>query len=148
MVPNVLVCGGRYFANCVSIQTDSSEENLEKINQYKFLFQTLDRICIEKNWCEPEYLMPMIRIINGGASGADSAATDYAVVNWCSFKEYPAEWNKYGKSAGPIRNKQMLDEENIDLVIAFPGGRGTANMVKLAKERGIEVIEVEYKNDT
>jgi hypothetical protein len=43
--------------------------------------------------------------------------------------------------AGPIRKQQMLDEGKPDLVVAFPGGRGTAHMVRIARAAGIEVIE-------
>jgi len=54
---------------------------------------------------------------------------------------FPPEWKRYGPKAGPIRNKQMLDEGRPDLVVAFPGGNGTNDMVKKAKAAGIEVIE-------
>lgn len=83
-------------------------------------------------------------IISGGARGVDSAAIDWAVVNWCPFKEYKADWQQYGKAAGVIRNRQMLDEGKPDLVVAFPGGKGTAHMVSIAKERGIPVKEITY----
>ena len=55
---------------------------------------------------------------------------------------YRADWEGLGRKAGPIRNQQMLDEGKPDLVVAFPGGRGTANMMRIAREAGIEVIEV------
>lgn len=51
-----------------------------------------------------------------------------------------AYWNLHGKAAGPIRNQLMLDKYDPDLVIAFPGETGTANMVKLSINAGIEVI--------
>lgn len=76
--------------------------------------------------------------------GVDEAAIDWAVVNWCVFQEFPPDWDKYGNAAGPIRNQQMLDEGKPDLVVAFPGGRGTADMVNKARKAGIEVIEVTY----
>lgn len=57
--------------------------------------------------------------------------------------EYKADWVKYGKRAGPIRNALMLKEQKPDLVVAFyPGGNGTLNMVGLAKRRKVEVLEV------
>jgi UDP-N-acetylmuramoylalanine-D-glutamate ligase len=55
---------------------------------------------------------------------------------------YEADWDTHGKAAGPIRNKRMLDEGKPDLVVAFPGGRGTANMISQARKAGVEVIEV------
>lgn len=82
-------------------------------------------------------------IIQGGASGADSLAWDYAYVNNLPCTRYPALWKVQGKAAGPIRNQRMLDEGKPDLVIAFPGGAGTADMVRRARKAGVEVRVVE-----
>jgi UDP-N-acetylmuramoylalanine-D-glutamate ligase len=78
-------------------------------------------------------------LITGHAKGADQMAEMWADEHRIENEIYPAQWDKYGRAAGPIRNKQMLDEGEPDLVIAFPGGKGTANMVNQAKERGIPV---------
>lgn len=80
-------------------------------------------------------------VIEGGAPGADSWA-----YNWARSRgDIPvtkfADWTYFGKAAGAIRNQQMLDEKP-DLVIAFPGSRGTADMVRRAKKAGIPVREV------
>lgn len=80
-------------------------------------------------------------LIHGAAKGADRLAERWARHMGVHVRAYPAEWKRYGPSAGPIRNKQMLDEGRPNLVIAFPGGRGTADMVKQAQERGVEVVE-------
>jgi hypothetical protein len=54
-----------------------------------------------------------------------------------------ANWDKYGKAAGGIRNQQMLDENEIDTAVAFPGGTGTKDMIKKARKAGIcTIIEV------
>jgi hypothetical protein len=53
-----------------------------------------------------------------------------------------AAWHDYGKAAGPIRNKRMLTDFAPDIVVAFPGGKGTADMVRQAKEREVEVREM------
>lgn len=141
----ILVCGGRDFGNCVSAQVDPSRENLDRIEEYKFIHRTLDKIYLDRGWVhDQEYLMPNVFVISGKARGVDTAAIDWACVNWCQFREYPADWNKHGKAAGPIRNRQMLDEGKPDLVVAFPGGKGTADMVKVAKARGFEVMEIKY----
>jgi hypothetical protein len=71
-------------------------------------------------------------LIHGGARGADSMAGRWAEKNDIPVNVYPAEWNKHGKSAGYIRNRQMLVEGNPDAVIAFSGGRGTDMMIRLA----------------
>ena len=75
-------------------------------------------------------------IIEGGAMGADALAALWAAEHEITLRCFPAEWGKYGRGAGPIRNQQMIDEGRPELVVAFPGGRGTANMVALAREIG------------
>jgi hypothetical protein len=80
-------------------------------------------------------------IIQGEAKGADSMAKQYARDWGFICESYPANWAKYGKKAGYLRNKQMLDEGKPDIVVAFPGGKGTKMMVELAKKYNIEVRE-------
>lgn len=86
--------------------------------------------------------LPDVTIIHGGAKGADALAMSWAAVNWCPEIEFKADWAKHGRAAGPIRNKQMLEKGKPDVVIAFKGGRGTANMCRQAREAGVKVIEV------
>lgn len=81
-------------------------------------------------------------VIQGGANGADDLAVQWSFEREVDCKTYEANWELYGKAAGPIRNKLMLEENKDALVIAFPGGRGTDNCVKVAKELGIKVIEI------
>lgn len=59
--------------------------------------------------------------------------------------EYKADWTKHGKAAGPIRNKEMIDHAaKLDgILLAFPGGKGTADCIRQAKAAGIPVIKVE-----
>lgn len=126
--PRVLVCGGRDF------------------NNKQLLHDELDFICEARGWTtvptdDNNYCYDVV-LIHGAARGADRLADGWAVANWCEIEEYKADWSKYGKSAGYKRNQQMLDEGKPDLVVAFPGGRGTAMMVKIAKQAGVEVIEV------
>lgn len=82
-------------------------------------------------------------IISGMARGADMMAARYGWENNHKVHEFPADWNKHGRAAGPIRNQQMLDEGKPDLVVAFPGGKGTAHMIRIAKAAGVEVDEIE-----
>lgn len=83
-----------------------------------------------------------LHVIEGGARGADRFAYDWAMsvgpdkCGWLSHM--PAEWTKHGKAAGPIRNAEML-AHSPDLIVAFPGGRGTADMVRKAKSAGFNV---------
>lgn len=125
----VLICGGRKF-NDRGLFAKTMEEYVSKQSEY---YSDCD------NWLPSD-----IHIISGGARGADTMAVDWAIVNWTTFTEYKADWKKYKNRAGPIRNQQMLYEGKPDLVIAFPGKRGTADMVRRAKRAGIKVIEVTY----
>ena len=85
---------------------------------------------------------PIDLLIHGAARGADALADLWAFSHDITIRRYFAQWSDYGKAAGPLRNQQMLDEGKPDLVAAFPGNRGTANMVKLARAAGIKVVEV------
>ncbi len=113
----VLVCGGRNYHNY-----DQLEDELNLIWRAYGDFE----------------------IIHGCAKGADSLADKYGIQHGLRIHRYPADWDKYGKAAGLIRNEQMLEDGKPDIVIAFPGGRGTAHMVRLAQnaEIGIEVIKI------
>lgn len=81
-------------------------------------------------------------IIEGGATGADALAAAWAKLEGVPTERFPADWKAHGRAAGPIRNQQMIDEGKPDLVVAFPGGRGTADMVRRAKKAGIPVREI------
>jgi hypothetical protein len=80
-------------------------------------------------------------VIEGCAKGADSFAHNYDRDN-VVHEHYPADWNRHGKAAGPIRNAQMLKEGDPELVVAFseqPITPGTRHMIKIAKEAGVAV---------
>lgn len=79
-------------------------------------------------------------LIHGGARGADFMAGKFAELIGIPVREYPADWARDGRAAGPIRNSKMLAAEKPDLVVAFAGGRGTADMVEKARRAGIEVL--------
>jgi hypothetical protein len=82
-------------------------------------------------------------LIEGDAPGLDTLAGFWAEANGIIVLRFPAQWKKYGNAAGPIRNQQMIDEGKPDRVVAFPGGKGTMDMVRKARAARIEVIEVE-----
>ena len=81
-----------------------------------------------------------IIIVSGGASGADALGERYAKENGFEIERYPADWKKYGRSAGPIRNQQMA--EVCDFVICFWDGqsRGTRSMINCAKNMRKDVL--------
>lgn len=81
-------------------------------------------------------------IIQGAANGADRWAAEWGWDNKKPVCSYPAQWDEHGNKAGPIRNFDMLKNSSPDAVIAFPGGTGTAHMVRIAKRAGLPVWEV------
>jgi hypothetical protein len=108
----VLVCGGRYFADAA----------------------TLDKAL--------DGLLPhgVTMIIHGGAKGADFMAGCWAERRGVHCATVPALWHVHGKAAGMIRNRAMLTLQP-DMVVAFPGGAGTAGMVNEARRAGVVVWE-------
>lgn len=89
-------------------------------------------------------------IVQGGATGADLLAQEWAISHRLQCETFHADWRGHGDAAGPIRNKRMLDEAKPDLVIAFPTpgaeNRGTTNMIGLAKAAGLTVHVIESTN--
>ena len=78
-------------------------------------------------------------IVSGGAKGVDALGEKFAYENCISLKIFPANWDKYGKSAGYIRNQQMA--KYADALIAIWDGKsmGTKHMIELAKKRNIRI---------
>lgn len=116
----VLVCGGR------------------DIDDVDFVWGQLSIIAKERN---------ITCVIDGAAKGVDSLASKWALQQEIPSMRFPAAWDAAkiaGRpgSAGPIRNQWVLALGKPQLVVAFPGNEGTANMVMQAKKAGIEVIEV------
>lgn len=112
----LLVCGGRNF------------------DDWPLLDRSIRALIAMRSWPEA--------IISGMARGADEMAADWAKRNAITVLSFPADWEKHGKKAGPIRNQQMLDEGKPDIVLAMPGGRGTADMVARAKKAKVPVFDV------
>jgi hypothetical protein len=81
-------------------------------------------------------------IVSGGAKGVDSLAERFADENELKKKIYKADWSKYGRAAGPIRNQQIVDNANAMIAFATKDSKGTKNSVKLAVKKGIPVLVV------
>lgn len=113
----VLVCGGRRFSD------------------REWLYRVLDELLVEK--------MGIDAVICGAATGADSLAACWGYDRKIKVALFPTEWRRYGNQAGPIRNAQMLRVGQPDIVVAFPGGIGTLDMVTQARAARVEVREVE-----
>jgi len=110
----IIVCGGRDF-------TDQAA-----------LTRVLDRLRTRRT---------IDAVIEGNQRGADRMAGFWARKRGILNLKFDAEWDRYGKGAGPIRNQRMIDEGKPDGVVAFPGRTGTANMIDLAHKAGIPVWE-------
>lgn len=81
-------------------------------------------------------------IISGMAKGADMIAAEYATTYGLILKPFPADWKTHGRKAGYLRNVQMLQEGRPDVVVAFPGGKGTKMMIDLAQKACVPVTHV------
>jgi hypothetical protein len=97
-----------------------------------FAYRYLDRLRRE---------IPIDVIIEGDARGADRIAGYWARRSKIDNLKFRADWSAHGNNAGPIRNQRMIDEGKPDLVIAFPGGKGTRDMIAKAEAAGIEVVK-------
>ena len=95
--------------------------------------------------CGVHETSPISAIINGGALGADSLCRVWARMYGVKCVTVRADWETHGRAAGPIRNQRMLTEFMPDLVVAFPGGTGTADMISRAKAAGVPVKQVPSK---
>jgi hypothetical protein len=111
----ILVCGGRNYRDQEHVWTFLSELNAKQ---------------------------PIGLLIHGAATGADRLAQAWARNRLIPDREFDANWPEHGGGAGAIRNQRMIDEGKPDLVVAFPGGPGTADLMQRAKLHGVKVIEV------
>lgn len=118
-----LVCGGRKFSD-------------------QRMFDTIMPHLVGQRGCPS-------RVVHGDATGADCMAAAWAKRLAIEVVACPADWEKHGKAAGPIRNEDMLMDHKPKLVVAFPGGKGTADMLARANNRrgAIDVIEVKPINE-
>jgi len=120
---NILICGSRDWNDFTTIK-----KYLEEVKNTDNLSQ------------QP------ITIIHGGCKGADSIAGYLATRLGFQVRVFKADWTKYGKSAGPIRNQQMLDEGQPNLVVAFhdalEDSKGTLDMVSRSRKAEIKVIVI------
>ena len=108
----VLVCGGRDYEDATRVNNA-----LNKLHQTHGITM----------------------VIQGAARGADALARLWAKRHEVEVKSFTADWRKHGRAAGPMRNQAMLSYGQPDAVIAFPGNRGTEDMVKKAEVAGLKV---------
>lgn len=115
MARRVLVCGGRDY------------DDAERLNEIFDASHSFN---------------PISCLIHGAARGADQLAADWALSRDVLCLAYPADWAREGRAAGPIRNQKMIEFGKPDVVVAFPGGRGTADMIRRAEAARIPVVRI------
>ena len=113
----LIVCGGRSYADRARVNA------------------ILDRVERERG---------IDAIIQGGADGADRWAAEWGWDHRKLVASYAADWDRHGRAAGPIRNQEMVDDAEADAVIAFPGGSGTADLVRRAQAAGLPVWDLRH----
>lgn len=114
----VIIAGGRDF------------------NDYQLLKTKMDSLLRNKS---------KVIIVSGGARGADSLGERYAKERGLEITKYPADWDRYGKSAGYRRNEQMA--QNADALVAFWDGqsKGTAHMIQIGQSKGLQTRTIRYE---
>ena len=113
----VIIAGGRDF------------------NDYAKLVQTCTKAMLE---------FEAFEVVSGGANGADKLGERFAKEWEYPIKRFPADWEKYGKSAGYIRNEEMAKYANALIAFWDGGSKGTKHMIDLAHKHGLKVIVVNY----
>jgi hypothetical protein len=113
----VIIAGGRDFTD------------------FQLLKRSCDNLLINK---------PKVEIVSGGAAGSDALGEDYAYHHGFPCEQFEADWNLHGKSAGPIRNRQMA--EYADALIAFWDGKsqGTRHMIQMAQTHDLDIRIINY----
>lgn len=114
----VAVTGGRTYSNWTVVHRE--------------LFSLIDGIENVHDW--PHILV-------GDAQGADKLVRETCKSLGIAYDVFYADWHKWGKAAGPKRNQEIIDCEP-QLLIAFPGGRGTADMISRAECDKIEIRKI------
>jgi hypothetical protein len=112
------VCGGRYFRDVPML--------------WRVLDQLIFTPCLVVDGASDDVTGPYV--------GADYWAHQWALARTIPTLRVHADWKTLGRAAGPVRNGKMLAE--FDRLVAFPGGRGTADMVRRALDAGLDVASV------
>ncbi len=126
----VLVYGGRKWG--VATSEDSAERRAQAQRELTLLRRTL-RLLLESGDL----------VITGGGEGADRGAGVLArQLVGVDYLEFKADWDAFGKMAGPARNQQMIEEGLPDIGVGFPGGKGSEDMRRRLHGAGIPVVEI------
>lgn len=114
----LLVCGGRDYRDRATAFAALDEANVEVERRGQRLY-----------------------VMQGGAEGADALAREWAQDRCVPWVTFPANWRRDGKRAGRVRNQDMIDQRPAS-VLAFPGGAGTADMIRRAFELDVTIRRI------
>jgi hypothetical protein len=131
-IMKVIIAGTRY----------KDKENKIPFNDFKLVLEAVDRSGIERNGIQ------VTEIVSGKAIGVDQLGEQYANMRGIPIKEMPADWNTYGKRAGPIRNRQMAEYADIAIIIWDGESNGTRNMINemIRKNKPYFIVMTESKD--
>lgn len=104
----------------------------------RFIWKRLDTLHLAR---------PVTVLGHGDARGVDRICRDWAKARRITDKPYPADWDNLGDDAGFIRNGEMLDDFQPDLLAVFPGGNGTMDCARQARKKGFERIWFDEHSD-
>jgi hypothetical protein len=105
-------------------------------NNYELLRDNLDHLLVFK--------LPNVTIVSGTAKGADTLGEKYAVERNLELVEFPANWDKFGKSAGYRRNVEMADFSDGCVVFWDGVSKGTKHMIDIAEKKGLQLKVIKY----
>ena len=103
-------------------------------------FADFDRLSADLDYLLSKKSPDEVEIVSGGAAGADALAERYARARGLAFRAFPADWRRWGKFAGPIRNRQMADYGSAAVVYWDGRSRGSADMISSASAAGLRVV--------
>jgi hypothetical protein len=102
----------------------------------EYVFKTIRKL-IHYGW-------QITEVVSGCAKGVDTFGEEWAKCNNIPIKRFPAKWDKYGESAGVIRNQQMVDYADALIAIRFQVSAGTTDTIQRAKKKGMMIYDKLY----
>lgn len=130
----IIVAGGRDYADAAAVAVEL--DTLNRAGPHTLVHGACKVYRVASDGRRVPY-----QLRPGETPGADRLAHRYALGLRWDVDPHPADWGRYGRAAGPIRNQEMADLGAV-LLLVFPGGAGTADMVRRAAAAGIPVRRV------
>lgn len=110
------------------------------VEDFSFVLDRFEEVLIKEGLHKYQ-----VEIVSGGAKGVDSIAKKIASLYGIPFRKFPAEWDRYGKKAGPLRNSKIVESSDIVIAIPSPFSKGTWDTVRKAQKRRLKTYVFEHK---